>query len=75
MKAIKITKHSLATIESETGIRKESLGVLAQSRDVYMVLGPEVIYGRQTYQESIFNSLYRFTDKEVLNQFAEVTFN
>lgn len=72
MKAIRITKQSLATIESQTGVRKESLQILAQSRDVFMAIGPDVYTGKQTYHESIFNDLFRFTNGEVPNQFAEV---
>jgi hypothetical protein len=74
MKAIKITKQTVARIEAEVGIRKESLELLATRRDTYLVVGPEVINGRQTYHESIFKDLYRFIDGEVPNQFAEVIF-
>jgi hypothetical protein len=74
IKAIRITKHTLNTIEAVCGIRKESLELIAQRRDTYLVFGPEIIHGRQTYHESIFKDLYRFTDGEVNNQFAEVIF-
>lgn len=74
IKAIRITKQTLATIETEVGIRKESLELLAQNRDIILVVGPEIIHGQQTYHESIFKDLYRFTDGEVNNQFAEVIF-
>jgi hypothetical protein len=74
MKAIKITKQTVATIEAEVGIRKESLDLIAQRRDTYLVFGPEVISGRQTYHESIFKDLYSFINGEVPNQFAEVKF-
>lgn len=73
-KAIRITKQSLATIEFEVGVRKESLQLLAQNRDVVLVVGPEIIHGQQSYHESVFNDLYRFTDGEVPNQFADVLF-
>lgn len=74
IKAIRITKQNLATIETEVGIRKESLELLAQNRDMLLVIGPEIIHGQQTYHESIFKDLYRFTDGEVHSQFAEAIF-
>jgi hypothetical protein len=74
MKAIKITKQNLAYIEAETGMRKETLELLALSRNTYLVIGPDVIQGQATYHETIFKDHYRFIDGEVPNQFAEVIF-
>lgn len=74
MKAIRISKGHMDTIVAETGIRKESLEVLATSGDVYLVIGPEVMQGQQTYHNSIFKEKFRYVTHIDPRKFNEVVF-
>jgi len=74
MKAIRISKGHLDTIVAETGIRKESLEVLATNGETYLVIGPEVMQGQQTYHQTIFKEKFRYVSHIDPRQFNEVVF-
>lgn len=74
LKAIRITKENLNTIEAETGIPKESMQLIASSRDRLIVIGSDISHGKQTYQKHIFDDLFRFVGKDAPHQFVEVKF-
>lgn len=74
MKAIRITKNHLPVIAAETGVRKESLEVLAVEGDTYMVIGPEIANGMQTYHRSIFRDKFEFPGNLDPRIFCEVVF-
>lgn len=71
-KAIRISKNHLDTIAAETGIKKESLEVLATSGDCYLVIGPDVPNGQQTYHQSIFRDKFVYVSHIDPRKFNEV---
>ena len=71
--ALKLTKENLPTIGAETGVNPESLKLLAQSRDKYVLFETEALGNdkARVWSEVEFRREFKFAEPES-NKFTPI---